>query len=283
MHLVKRIKHVSELPKWYDLAKYKAADQLNALEWYWQLTARLELDNFVSHLTPSERSCGPDDPRFSDSILKSRELIEEMRCGPILDLGDRGMAEKFLNGFLTPPAAPEIGLASLGDISRQLEKLPSSTESVARKFLGGGRGPYDSKLINSPLSTGQGEFPNDVLINVSLALPEKLLIENFTTFIRSAKRAPESEDGFVARYRKPDFKEWIRLGLLPYIDLTIWEKEEDVTIPYRVMADAIFPSGEGGEEIIRKTTSKLANQLFQKNTLNALAILHAIEEADNRT
>jgi hypothetical protein len=39
------------------------------------------------------------------------------------------------------------------------------------------------------------------------------------------------------------------------------------------MADAIFPPGEGGEEIVRKTTSKIAKELMADGNLKFLAAL----------
>ena len=38
--MAKRIKHVSELPSWFDLKKYDFAEKLDALGWYQQLAIR---------------------------------------------------------------------------------------------------------------------------------------------------------------------------------------------------------------------------------------------------
>ena len=76
-----------------------------------------------------------------------------------------------------------------------------------------------------------------------------------------AEKPPVPEDS--AQFRTPDYREWARVGILQYLDLKAWEKQAEVTIPNRVMADAIFPHGEGGEEVVRKTTAKLADEVLR--------------------
>ena len=46
------------------------------------------------------------------------------------------------------------------------------------------------------------------------------------------------------------------------------------------MADAIFLPGEGGEEVVRKTTAKLARELLTLKHLETLAALAAQEIAE---
>ena len=70
---------------------------------------------------------------------------------------------------------------------------------------------------------------------------------------------------------------WAKFGILPYLDLNAWAEIEGVKIPNRVMADAIFPVGEGGEEVVRKTTQKIAYEILTESHLNKLAALAAQE------
>jgi hypothetical protein len=80
----------------------------------------------------------------------------------------------------------------------------------------------------------------------------------------------------------PDFNEWIRIGILPYLDLKIWEMQENVSIPNRVMADAIFTDEISGEETVRKTTDKLACQVLEGDILKELAVLYGTEQLQNQ-
>ena len=74
----------------------------------------------------------------------------------------------------------------------------------------------------------------------------------------------------------------MRFGVLPYLDLKFWELETGNKIPLRVIADAIYPIGEGGEETVRKTTVPLANSLIQNNNLRILIAQVATEMVENQ-
>jgi Family of unknown function (DUF6387) len=67
---------------------------------------------------------------------------------------------------------------------------------------------------------------------------------------------------------------------LPYADLLIWAKENKVKIPNRVFADAIFPQGEGGEEVVRKTTRPLAKRVLGSLNMEILEARAASELAE---
>lgn len=113
--------------------------------------------------------------------------------------------------------------------------------------------------------------PDSALLGINLLLPDKELIKQFKTFLPLLRKecgAPL----FSAKWRKPDFSEWARLGVLPYLDLMIWEKEHGVKIRKNVMEEAIFPTREGSEDRVRKTTAPKAEELISKKSL---ALLHA--------
>lgn len=82
---------------------------------------------------------------------------------------------------------------------------------------------------------------------------------------------------YIDNKLRPDFVGWAKFGILPYLDLNAWAEIEGVKIPNRVMADAIFPVGEGGEEVVRKTTQKIAYEILTESHLNKLAALAAQE------
>ena len=114
----------------------------------------------------------------------------------------------------------------------------------------------------------------------ALGLPDKVLIEQFKQMLES-RRKPLLKVGIsIENKLRPDFEGWAKFGVLPYLDLNTWAELEGLTIPNRVMADAIFPVGEGGEEVVRKTTEKIAKEILTKSHLNKLAALAAQEIAE---
>ena len=133
-----------------------------------------------------------------------------------------------------------------------------------------------------PYAERQKEDEFEVLLSVDLNFPERILMENFKKIIQRAKalRAKEQIDEWD--YRQLDFKEWERIGLLPYLDLQIWAFREEKKITNRVMADAIFSHGEGGEEVVRKTTSKLGEKVLDGAMWQILAGVCFTEMLDIR-
>jgi hypothetical protein len=130
---------------------------------------------------------------------------------------------------------------------------------------------YDSMAENWPADS------KTVMVN--LALPDRVLLDHFKHFLQSERKkaAPGSA---AKRYRESTFVDWIDFGVLPYLDLIIWSEENEIHIPNRVLADAIFSEGVGGEEVIRKTTAPLADRLLRRKSMEILEAKAAIELAE---
>jgi hypothetical protein len=275
------------LPSWFDLAKYRNTKNLTCLDWYWQLSARAHLWSFVTWEVPSNfYEKFPGNPVAQQAQLRateSRALLDSIRRCPIIDK-DSFRDGRPLFGEIIP--TPDFGVrsTSIADIAKQMFYIRSDERARALDVVIQGLPIQGETLVERPLVEVQRESLDEMLISVQLDVPERLLIENFAAFVRRAKatRDRESEEG--SRYRTPDFSQWARIGILPFFDLKIWELQENVSIPNRVMADAIFELEHmGGEETVRKTTEKLAYQVLEGDVLKALATLHATQrlETDN--
>ena len=70
---------------------------------------------------------------------------------------------------------------------------------------------------------------------------------------------------------------------MPYLDLKIWEIESKKSIPNSVMANAIFPPHEGGEESVRKTTQKIYKEILSFDYLMYLGDYAANEIAERNS
>jgi Family of unknown function (DUF6387) len=82
----------------------------------------------------------------------------------------------------------------------------------------------------------------------------------------------EQESGLPPpkRFARPDFEFWIRMGILPYLDLTLWAYLNDLNIPNRVMADAIYSDDEGDPDRVRKVTKVWADDLTRSEHAGAM-------------
>jgi Family of unknown function (DUF6387) len=124
--------------------------------------------------------------------------------------------------------------------------------------------PYNSRYkawLSEPLQSYQSaQYPkNHSLMSVNLSLPDSLLIEQFEDSLATLRRMSAIDS--PTRLVRPDFGSWIKHGVLPYLDLSLWAFKMNVTISHRVMADAIFSAGFGSEEMVRKTTSIIADSM----------------------
>jgi Family of unknown function (DUF6387) len=113
---------------------------------------------------------------------------------------------------------------------------------------------------------------------VDLNYPDKILLETFKQYL-ATRRAESKTEHLSKPLREQDFYDWCRFGVLPYLNLRLWEMETGNKIPLRVLADAIYPSGEGGEETVRKTTAPLAKSLIDYHNLRILVAQVATELA----
>lgn len=110
-------------------------------------------------------------------------------------------------------------------------------------------------------------------LTLDLSAPDEVLFKEFEELLRKLR-------GLKTNWGMPidvpiKFNAWIKFGILPYMDLWIWGLETGTQIPNRVMADAIFPEGEGGEEIVRKSTGPVAKRLLETPALYALSAVAA--------
>jgi len=297
--MTSRIKNVSELPKWFHLDKYKAAKKLNAAGWYEQLRLRV---NFLVYLDPTQDEVPAEIrelPIFKDALAEALAVFRET---PIFDIKGEGrgklpiflyfddpsrLCKKFdyalgvhqmtLEEFeLVRSAIDPIRLQYVAcwkdqfqyhmlDTSKPFYKLPPwIREPVCKSIIVEIKDEHDFGPVN--LDT----------VVVDLNFPDKILIENFKQYL--ASRREESKTEHLSKpNRQQDFYDWTRFGVLPYLDLKLWEMETGNKIPLRVLADAIYPLGEGGEETVRKTTAPLANSLIQEHNLRILITQVAIE------
>lgn len=277
--MAKQIRHVSDLPKWFNAAKYAAAESLDVAGWYEQLAVRHVLRTLM------------------DSSWENwQEILEHIRIAPIVDVaGNEMMRIYFYGGAMhelksqQPFYALGVHLSTFRDLYLAERNIERDKRDYARKFFAQLDGEVARPLkipctdwIDEPMdafttANGWGWVLN---VRVNMTLPDKELIEQFKRLLKE-QRAPLQSLGIPSECsRKPDVSGWHRFGVLPYLDLKIWEREANVRIPNRIMAKVIFPEGEGGDEVVRKTTAKLADELMTQKRLENLASIAAHEIAE---
>lgn len=265
--MTRRIKHVSELPRWFNLEKYVAAKDLNITGWYQQLVIRKSAMLHAKNI--------------------NQEVFRLMRENPIINIENHGI---FWNWF--HDAQQRLSMHNphyaLGVHSLTINEFINIEDGLLSERLHYARGwknnrsnpnpffPYEHWIDEPVYNSAKPKHYPVRAIYVNLGLPDVVLIEHFKECL--ARLREHTDTHHVQKYyRKFDTHNWLKYGILPYLDLIIWGKEIDVSIPNRVMADAIYPPGIGGEETVRKTTSELASVLIDQMTLNQLGSEAALE------
>lgn len=288
-----RIKHVSELPEWFDLKQYHKAKTLTAAGWYEQLFVRYYLYYAFERLLEGAGDEEFEDEGFIDAVDHTFAKIQE---NPIIDVTtDQQLSDEYLTRNLLAlkqgKTKQTLGVRSLaavdlfaiqdydGKLFRKLKKRWKKTIHIEDIS------PIEN-LIYQPLHQLDDFHLMNKFAVIDWELPDGVLIEHFKQFLKINRpetiNFEDDEDTNLLKkyYRNPDFNEWCRLSVLPYLDLKFWALEEDIKIPNRVMADAIFPAGENGEETIRKTTAPLVKRLMTEESLAALLHQAALEIAE---
>lgn len=287
-----RIKHVSELPKWFNLDKYKKAKKLDAAGWYEQLRLRA---NFLAYLDPTQDEVPTEIrelPIFKNALA---EAIATFRETPIFDIKGEGRGKLPIFLYFEDPSSlcekldHTLGVHQM--TFEEFELVRSAIDPIKLQYVACWKDQFQYRMLDTskpfykfeswirePIRKSMIEEIKDEhdfgprnldTVVIDLNFPDKILIENFKQYL--AARREESKTEYLSKpNRQQDFYDWIRFGVLPYLDLKLWEIETGDKIPLRVLADAIYPPGEGGEETVRKTTAPLAKSLIEYHNLRIL-------------
>ncbi len=282
--MTKKIKHVSELPDWFRLDNYKKAKTMSLYDWHVQLV-------FRKHCLTCK------------VVSALAEPIEILRKKSVISLSDHAYFNLWyqidrkinLEKFVMTRENPAISSLTMRNYFN-IEKFllperktyqPELTDCIidVLQFAASSGITYvntsDANLaslnvpnqewLNEPIyKSASPDLQAEGLINVNLDFSDEVLIEHFKKWL-SAIRAELNMQMKIKTIKQSDLNSWVLYGVLPYLDLKIWEREMNVSIPNRVMADAIYLSGVGGEETVRKTTAPLVKYLLSEKTLNQLA------------
>jgi len=225
----KRIKHISELPDWFNLAKYEFTKNLDALGWFKQLVTR-----GAQFIKAGKIS--------SDIVIDPahKKIISIIRINPNVTI-DNDTAFSMYD-----PIRENNGYQKL---EKNFGVYPVKIKSASTKL------PFD-------------------IYQVDYNFTDEFLIESFKRCLTTARKKHKSS--YHAPYRKADFMAWTKLGILPYIDLLMWSMEEKKHITHRVLASALYPDGDKGEETIRKTTAPLVEEILSPYSMMQLHAQAAI-------
>jgi Family of unknown function (DUF6387) len=275
----RRAHKAPELPSWFALSKYQAASTLGAAGWYEQLGVRrtlIELLDSRDAMTPQERA-----RRGLPAIF------DAVRASPIVDIGSsRQMQEWFASAdesFLG------VRLATITDHYWTEGSLERKKSRYARKYFdevtsdeSAWTKPQKLKWqpwMAEPIDKIASNRFCEANIVVNWLLPRRVLTEQFAALLKELPDRLQRNEATIKDERRPNFKSWVKFGVLPYLDLKIWGLEVGKKLKIEAMSSAIFPDDEGGVDVVSKTTTKIAKRLLEPKYLHTLRALAARELA----
>ncbi|MCB9976925.1 MAG: hypothetical protein H6858_04920 [Rhodospirillales bacterium] len=299
------IRNVQDLPDWFDLKKYQGAKNLDAAGWY-EILLQRQCHFFWFEKKGAEEYKRRDyegNNYYYDALLQSRnDPLSHLSDNTQILLIGGGQLYSLKNDkkdFSTFSHA--ISPLTIRRLYQKEHGLKKQTRTRIRKWFDkifdeigsielndNFRAECDwaSSFIDDPIFEAfekegvQNERRREHdCVYVDLTVPDKILIQQFTDYLHQVRRR-YTDIKPANRYKVPEYKKWVEYGLLPYLDLKLWEIENNFSVPYRVLADAIFPDGNKGEEMIRKTTAKIARQVMQGDYINFLSTIAAQEIAE---
>lgn len=268
-----KVERVEDLPDWFCLEKYNNSENFKTIDWLRSLAIRAEILHIMNY------ELDGTDAIAGIASRATEEAIFILRQSPL----ERTMPEKsnywqcVNNDNLLIGDNPVCPL-KFGDLIEQcnfdrffghanaIEKWNVLTDSDTHRLI------KRKDIASIPVELiGEGPPHHLVAITVDLNSPDAIIEATFMRWLESERAKTKTT---VTRFRKPTHDRWTRYGVLPYLDLTIWALEMDAIIPDRVMAAAITPLTDMGDDRLRKTVAPLADSLMADlSDLRALAIL----------
>ncbi|WP_375741602.1 DUF6387 family protein [Pseudomonas boanensis] len=265
------IRRSDDLPKWFELEKYRATKEFSAADWVACLRIRKNILDVLS-LFKDVGLPWSSVPGVLDELSAIRSSPLDKHCGNswAMIIGD------FSAGSLTSPIR-EITFSDLVDQCRQDHERVESGEAHEIQFERWsliGNAPWSGipgELVGAPL--GSLRETNEPLL-VDLSATDSVLHASFTAWLKEARA---KRIGAPSKRERPDHEDWTSYGLLPYLDLQIWKRETGNQITLDVTSKAVGYV-KGGDSF-RKTVPKLANELMQSLAeLEALAAFECMQE-----
>lgn len=297
------IRSVRELPEWFNIRKYDDAHKLKADSWYDLLLQRWSHDYYIE-------LCGIEEYKKSSFF----NALEQLRDEPLSLLKDEALIIGFGGGKLASLkydkddfAASYYGINPLTfrrmyqyeahlepEIKKRLRYvidkiwggdffLRKMTKKEEKEIL------WAKPQIDKPFKDTLRAFGKDrtyewianfETVEIDLTIPDNILIEQFTSYLNHIRKK-NPENAAIPTRKMPEFRKWADYGLLPYLDLKLWEKEQEIVLPNRVIADAIFDDGEKGEEVVRKTTKRIAQQVMDQKYIQFVSTVAAHDIMEN--
>lgn len=246
---------------WFNPLNYNTYSTFSIEEWQWQLSIRTTLHEYYeNHYTSI------------DEI--DQRIIEAIKTG-IIKKAEYPFLERviFFKPIIPYPIKPTVDSLRSIDIWHlikdfKLTNIGDACKHYAKFFF---RNELDTELaeiatrphgLNIEKYFNYDKF-NTYYVSVDLVASDEQLKEDFSSWLEKTRKQikKKKKRRFV---KQADFDQWVKHGVIPYLDLTFMAKLEGKKITQDQIGDLIFPNqlNVTVSERIRKVTKPLAEWLI---------------------
>lgn len=263
------ISSVAELPREFDLSKYRASEKFGLADWAANFNFRaLRRSTYSTFLELDRKKEGSPTKEYLDNELpRTLAYIWESPLVPE-DVARVYCAESMSKHLSTRQVRDQStleGLAGYWEFGEGDKRMKKYTEAMIRSNEDNAQDDDHKLLWETPMwkafqECGIGDN-GDVSAVVNLHAPEDVLVAHFRDWLRTIK-AERGLDLPRKAVSQTDLDDWSRYCLLPYIDLSFWAEANGFEITQQAMGSALFPNEYNVNlaERVRKTVAPMARR-----------------------
>lgn len=266
-------------PEWFKLQHYFFASKLAPADWFRLITQRF----YLLELLETGQGYKERDPELARAYRGAfARNIQNMRGMAVEDtdipgyFGANQYAEYLANASCSvrPLTLEDFYLHALNTHGYPAE-LQEWLNDPGPIFAIDGDIKAQAPLL---LNSASGSSDGCIALHADLNQPDKVLIRDLEVELPKI-RAATNHYPRKTTYR-PKFDSWARYGLLPYLDLLIWQMETGAKISQDEMALAITPHRDGNN---LRTTIITAKRLRKTRCIEVLQVALAEHATANTT
>ncbi|MFA6015448.1 MAG: DUF6387 family protein [Gallionellaceae bacterium] len=292
------IRSADELPTWFSLDNYKELENFEYEQWLSVITVRYDL-NVLYKMGLSKSSI--EGMRKSPQQVFGAKSLDEIINGSKAKNLLKGeiTAERFpLPPNIQPPPLVTHTVQSLSfrdaiGLTHHLEPVINNPICIeAFKYLEKAPDPLRDEPP-APLDDPNtlSEQPYDLVLQrmkcffnanahvvIDLYSSDKQILADMEIWLREFRKAANIPQLRKFHFSHKKISDWISCSLIPYLDLFLWSKYENVAIPNAIMCRAIFDYSiidevdfdRDADNRLRKGTLLTASDVLSVNGFNSL-------------
>ncbi len=263
-----------QLLEWFDISRYELVASFDLARWYRNLSPRKFFYNLPAESLKKYREDFRFDFSDSENLLTLWNECEDEWAPPSdwyfatpqsrlyqatvqsLPASYSAWAADRAKAGKEETSGPETGLSAIDVEDETQNSLEQPADLIER---------MENKFEHDPF----------LHLQVNMFAPDSLIIDNFKEWLKSARDVFEMPSRNL--FTLTDMESWAKFQILPFIDLTVWARLEDVRISDPVMGNVLFSNeyDVSLSERVAKVVRPKAKWLTRPSVVNAIWAQHS--------